>query len=91
MSSSSSSSSSTSSTASRPLIAVIGSTGCGKTQLAVAAARALGACQVLNVDAMQMYAGFDVATNKPTATERAGVRHRMLGSLPAATLHYRVG
>ena len=74
-----------------PVVVVVGSTGCGKTELATTVARALGHCQVLNADAMQMYRGFDVATNKASLAERGGVPHHMLGNLPPDTLHFRVG
>jgi tRNA dimethylallyltransferase len=59
-------------------IAVIaGPTASGKTSLAVALARRLGG-EVVNADSQQVYRGLDVGTAKPSAAERAGVRHHLL-------------
>jgi len=85
----SSSSSSSSSSLPVSLVLVVGSTGAGKSQLAHAVARATSA-RLLNCDAMQMYSGFDVATNKASEQERVGLAYGMLGTLPATRLHYRV-
>ena len=84
-----SSSSSSSSSLPVSLVLVVGSTGAGKSQLAHAVARATSA-RLLNCDAMQMYSGFDVATNKASEQERVGLAYGMLGTLPATRLHYRV-
>lgn len=35
--------------------------------------------EVINADAMQMYEGLDVITNKMTLSERAGIPHHFLG------------
>eukprot|EP00727_Mastigamoeba_balamuthi_P013536 m51a1_g8805 putative trna isopentenyltransferase (369) ;mRNA; r:277548-279632 len=60
------------------LVVVIGATGVGKTKLAVDVAAAVGG-EVVGADAMQLYAGLDVVTNKASPEERAAVPHHMLG------------
>ena len=45
------------------------------------APRAVHAADVINCDVMQMYAGLDIASAKPSADERAGVAHHMLSFL----------
>jgi len=65
----------------RPLVAVIGTTGVGKSQLAVSLARSLRDASgpsksvILSADSMQLYKGLDVITNKVTAEEMGGVEH----------------
>ncbi|CEH15042.1 trna isopentenyltransferase [Ceraceosorus bombacis] len=79
--------------ASGKIVAVIGSTGTGKSQLAVELARevalraeveqegrAAGA-EVISSDSMQMYCGLDVITNKATLDEMAGVKHHLMNFL----------
>ncbi|KAI8927816.1 IPP transferase-domain-containing protein [Entophlyctis helioformis] len=65
-----------SSTRGRLVLAVVGTTGVGKSKLAVQLAQALGG-QVLNTDSMQVYRGLDLATNKPSPAERALVPHHL--------------
>lgn len=65
----------------RPLIAVVGATGTGKSQLAVELALALNG-EVVNADAMQMYRGLEVITNKHPARLQRGVPHHLLGTEP---------
>ncbi|KAK5133338.1 hypothetical protein LTR08_007863 [Meristemomyces frigidus] len=63
-----------------PLIAIIGATGTGKSQLAVAlAARFNG--EVINADAMQLYAGLPIITNKISLAEQRGIPHHLLGCI----------
>jgi tRNA dimethylallyltransferase len=59
------------------VVAVVGPTAAGKSDLGVALARALGG-EVVNADSMQLYAGMDVGTAKLTADERGGVPHHLL-------------
>jgi tRNA dimethylallyltransferase len=63
-----------------PLVAVVGPTATGKSDLATALAAALHG-EVVNADAMALYRGMDVGTAKPTPTERAGVPHHLLDVL----------
>jgi tRNA dimethylallyltransferase len=64
----------------RPVIAVVGATASGKSELAVALARRLGG-EVINTDAMQLYRGMDIGTAKLTRGERRGVPHHLLDVL----------
>lgn len=59
------------------LLVILGPTASGKTDVASAVAREIGA-EILSVDSMQVYRGMDVGTAKPTAVERAGVPHHLL-------------
>ncbi|KAF0933176.1 hypothetical protein E2562_016125 [Oryza meyeriana var. granulata] len=59
-------------------VVVMGATGTGKTRLAVDLALQFGG-EVINADKMQVYRGLDVATNKVTADECAGVPHHLIG------------
>jgi tRNA dimethylallyltransferase len=59
------------------VIAVVGPTAAGKSDLGVAIARHLDG-EVVNADSMQLYRGMDIGTAKLTATERQGVPHRLL-------------
>ncbi len=63
-----------------PVIAVVGPTGSGKSDLAVALALELDG-EVINADAMQFYRGMDIGTAKITVEERRGVRHHLLDTL----------
>lgn len=63
-----------------PVIAVVGPTGSGKSDLAVSLALELDG-EVINADAMQFYRGMDIGTAKITAEERRGVRHHLLDTL----------
>ncbi|MFL6111258.1 MAG: tRNA (adenosine(37)-N6)-dimethylallyltransferase MiaA [Catenulispora sp.] len=64
-----------------PVIAVVGPTASGKSDLGVALARALYG-EVVNADSMQLYAGMDVGTAKLSAAERQGVPHHLLDIWP---------
>jgi tRNA dimethylallyltransferase len=59
------------------LLAIVGPTASGKTEAAIAVARALGA-EIVSVDSMLLYRGMDIGTAKPTAEERAIVPHHMV-------------
>lgn len=63
-----------------PVIAVVGPTATGKSDLAVALAVRLGA-EAVNADAMQLYRGMDIGTAKLTVAERRGVPHHLLDVL----------
>jgi tRNA dimethylallyltransferase len=62
------------------LIAVVGPTATGKSDLAMALARAYDG-DIVNADAMQLYRGLDVGTAKATPAERAEVPHHLLDVL----------
>jgi tRNA dimethylallyltransferase len=59
------------------VIAVIGPTAAGKSDLALRLAHAVGG-EVVNADSMQLYAGMDIGTAKLTVAERQGVPHHLL-------------
>lgn len=61
-----------------PPLAILGVTASGKSALAMALARRRGDVELVSVDSMQVYRGMDVGTAKPTAAERAEVRHHAL-------------
>ncbi|TLM82303.1 tRNA (adenosine(37)-N6)-dimethylallyltransferase MiaA [Pseudarthrobacter sp. NamE5] len=63
-----------------PVIAVVGPTGSGKSDLAVSLALELDG-EVINADAMQFYRGMDIGTAKITWAERRGVPHHLLDIL----------
>jgi tRNA dimethylallyltransferase len=67
----------------RDVVAVIGTTGVGKSQLAVtlaehvrrASSGALKDAVILSSDSMQLYEGLPLITNKVTEDEAAGIEH----------------
>ncbi|MFE2542278.1 tRNA (adenosine(37)-N6)-dimethylallyltransferase MiaA [Actinacidiphila glaucinigra] len=59
------------------VIAVVGPTAAGKSDLGVALAQALGG-EVVNADSMQLYRGMDIGTAKLTEDERQDVPHHLL-------------
>ena len=72
----------------RPLIAICGTTGVGKSKLAIELALRLSqpskghgwqGARIINADSMQIYAGMDVITNKVPETERQGIDHLLMG------------
>ncbi|WP_454044186.1 tRNA (adenosine(37)-N6)-dimethylallyltransferase MiaA [Cellulosimicrobium sp. Marseille-Q8652] len=67
------------------VVAVVGPTATGKSDLALDLAEALGApggpAEVVNADAYQLYRGMDVGTAKVPVAERRGVRHHLLDVL----------
>jgi tRNA dimethylallyltransferase len=60
-----------------PLLVIAGPTGVGKTATAVALAARVP-LEVVSADSRQVYRMMDVATGKPTAAERAAVRHHLI-------------
>ncbi|HEY6278128.1 MAG TPA: tRNA (adenosine(37)-N6)-dimethylallyltransferase MiaA [Streptosporangiaceae bacterium] len=59
------------------VIAIVGPTAAGKSELALAVALALGG-EVVNADSMQLYAGMDIGTAKLGPGQRRGVPHHLL-------------
>ena len=72
----------------RPLITICGTTGVGKSKLAIELALKLSnstsnhgwrGARIINADSMQVYAGMDVITNKVPETEMQGIDHLLMG------------
>ncbi|GEB49967.1 MULTISPECIES: tRNA (adenosine(37)-N6)-dimethylallyltransferase MiaA [Streptomyces] len=59
------------------MLAVVGPTAAGKSDLGVFLAQQLGG-DVINADSMQLYRGMDIGTAKLTVEERQGVPHHLL-------------
>ncbi len=62
------------------VIAVVGATATGKSDLALDLAETLGG-EVVNADAMQLYRGMDIGTNKLPVDRRRGIAHHLLDVL----------
>jgi len=60
-----------------PVIAVVGPTAAGKSELALGLARAADG-EIVNADSMQLYAGMNIGTAKLTPAQRRGVPHHLL-------------
>jgi tRNA dimethylallyltransferase len=67
------------------LIAVVGSTGTGKSELAIRIAETFRqdgqAAEIVNADAMQLYKGMDIGTAKLPVAERRGIEHHLVDVL----------
>ena len=67
------------------LIAIVGSTGTGKSELAIRIAEALrdegSEAEIVNADAMQLYRGMDIGTAKLPVSERRGIEHHLIDVL----------
>lgn len=61
---------------------ITGPTASGKSNMAMKLALALGG-EIVSVDAMQVYRGFDIGTAKPTREEQLAVPHHMIDCLDA--------
>jgi tRNA dimethylallyltransferase len=63
-----------------PIVAVVGVTASGKSDLGLDLAQALGG-EVVNADAMQLYRGMDIGTAKLPPDQRRGIPHHQLDVL----------
>lgn len=66
------------------IIAIVGPTATGKSDLAVRVAHELGGAEcaeIINADAYQLYRGMDIGTAKATVAEQNGIRHHLLDVL----------
>ena len=63
-----------------PIVAVVGPTASGKTDLSLDLAQRLGA-EIVNTDAMQVYRGMDIGTAKLPPADRRGISHHLLDTL----------
>jgi tRNA dimethylallyltransferase len=64
----------------RPLIAIVGPTGSGKSSLAIELACEFSG-EIVNCDSLQLYRGFDVGTAKTPEATRRGVPHHLFDVL----------
>jgi tRNA dimethylallyltransferase len=61
----------------RPLVAILGATGTGKSSLALEVAQAFGG-EIVNCDSLQVYRHFDIGTAKLPLVERCGIPHHLI-------------
>ncbi|KKA26697.1 hypothetical protein TD95_003351 [Thielaviopsis punctulata] len=73
-----------------PLVVIMGSTGTGKSDLAVEVAQRFGG-EIINADAMQMYRGLPVVTNQLTPDEQRGIPHHLLAHIDLDRETWAVG
>ncbi|KRZ09448.1 Amyloid beta A4 precursor protein-binding family B member 2 [Trichinella zimbabwensis] len=73
----------------KPIVVILGATGTGKTELAVELCLHAGG-EIVSADAMQMYAGLAIATNKSTVEERRNVNEHLVSNLHPLTFGYTV-
>jgi tRNA dimethylallyltransferase len=59
------------------LLAIVGPTATGKTEVGILVAEVIGG-EIISADSMAVYRGMDVATAKPTGEERARVPHHLV-------------
>jgi tRNA dimethylallyltransferase len=64
-----------------PVLAIVGPTATGKSDLAVTLAERLDG-EVINADSMQLYRGMDIGTAKLLPNERRGIAHHLLDVWP---------
>jgi tRNA dimethylallyltransferase len=60
------------------VLAVVGPTASGKSDLAIKLAQQLGSTEIVNADAMQLYRGMDIGTAKLSMAEREGIPHHLI-------------
>lgn len=60
-----------------PILAILGPTGTGKSDLSIALAQELGG-EIVNADALQFYRGMDIGTAKLPLAERGSIPHHLL-------------
>jgi tRNA dimethylallyltransferase len=63
-----------------PIVAIVGPTAAGKSDLSLDIAERLGG-EVVNTDSMQVYRGMDIGTAKLPVEERRGIPHHLLDLL----------
>ena len=63
------------------VVAIVGPTATGKSDLAVALAQRIGG-EIINADSMQLYRGMDIGTAKLPVAERGGIVHHLLDIWP---------
>ncbi|MFV0427513.1 MAG: tRNA (adenosine(37)-N6)-dimethylallyltransferase MiaA [Beutenbergiaceae bacterium] len=64
----------------QPVVAVVGATATGKSDLALELAQSLGG-ELVNADSMQLYRGMDIGTAKTPRGQRRGIIHHQIDVL----------
>lgn len=65
----------------RPIVAVVGPTASGKSDLGIALALRMGG-EIINCDSVQVYKEIEIATAKVPLAERRGVPHHLIDFVP---------
>ena len=73
----------------RPAILIHGPTASGKTRLAIELAKRLGG-EIINADALQVYADLDILSARPSTSELAEAPHHLFGHVDGG-LRYSAG
>ena len=60
-----------------PLLAIVGPTAAGKTEISIELAHRLGG-EIISADSVQVYRYMDIGTAKPSVEERRGIPHYMI-------------
>jgi tRNA dimethylallyltransferase len=63
-----------------PILAIVGPTATGKSELGMALAEELGG-EIVSADSLQVYRGFDIGTAKPGPADRQRVPHHLIDAL----------
>lgn len=72
-----------------PIVAIIGSTGTGKTKLSIELAKRFNG-EIISADSMQVYRGLDISAGKATRSEQAQAPHHMLDVCDKTTESFTV-
>jgi tRNA dimethylallyltransferase len=73
----------------RQVIAIVGPTASGKSELAISLALKIGG-EIINCDSVQVYRDIEIATAKVPLAERAGVPHHLIDFVPPE-INYTAG
>lgn len=65
-----------------PIIVLVGPTAVGKTEISIKLAKKYN-CEIISVDSVQIYKGFDIGSAKITEEEMQGVTHHLIDFLEA--------
>jgi tRNA dimethylallyltransferase len=74
---------------SKPIIAIVGPTASGKSELGIEVALHFGG-EVINCDSVQVYRGIEIATAKVPLSERRGIPHHLIDFVPPE-INYTAG
>ena len=62
----------------RFLLAIVGPTAVGKTEIAIEVAQKLNSVEIISADSLQVYRYMNIGTAKPTLEQRQSVRHHLI-------------